>query len=148
MAEEVKKFTLFNSFDYERKNIKEILVRRLCVDTGYNRNTSETIIEHTKNLFGGVFKKIAQAEMVSHEIIKSYDVYISPGLIGQVKTFDDLINLIKGKYNKVSLNRKEYDEVLKLGATPRIKKISKREIENRNLYGWYNSDYYEPGGNY
>jgi hypothetical protein len=148
MAEEVKKFTLFNSFDYERKNIKEILVRRLCVDTGYNRNTSETIIEYTKNLFGGVFKRIAQAEMVSNAISRSYGVYISPGLIGQVKTLDDLIKLIKGEYSEVYLNRKEYDEVLKFGPTPRIKKISKREIENRNWYGWYNSDYYEPGGNY
>ena len=148
MAEEVKKFTLINPFEYERERIKEILVRRLCVDAGYYRKAAEHIIEHTNNLFGGVFKRAAQAEMVSNAISRSYGVYISPGLIGQVKTLDDLIKLIKDEYSEVFLNRKEYNEVLKYGPTPRIKKISKREIENRNWYGWYNSDYYEPGGNY
>ncbi len=136
MAEEVKKFTLFNSFDYERKNIKEILVRRLCVDTGYSRKTSETIVENTKNLFGGVFKRIAQAVMVSNAISRSYGVYISPGSIGQVKTLDDLIRLIKGEYREVSLNKEEYDEVLKLGATPRAKRFSKRELAYRNWNDW------------
>ncbi len=136
MAEEVKKFTLFSSFDYERKNMKEILVRRLCVDAGYSRKTSETIVENTKNLFGGVFKRIAQTEMIINAISKSYGVYISPGSIGQVKTLDDLIRLIKGEYREVSLNKEEYDEVLKLGATPRAKRFSKRELAYRNWNDW------------
>ena len=152
MAEEVKKFTLINPFEYEREHIKEILVRRLCVDAGYYRKTAEHIIEHTNNLFGGVFKRAAQAEIVSSTILFSYNVYISPAEIGRIKTLKDLViavgNEAKKKGVSLELNEDAYNKSINLGATPRIKKISKREIENRNWYGLYNSDYYEPGGNY
>lgn len=148
----MKKFKLINSFEYEREHIKEILVRRLCVDAGYYRKASEHIIEHTNNLFGGVFKRAAQAEIVSSTILFSYNVYISPADIGRIKTFKDLViavgNEAKKKGVSLELNEDAYNKSINLGSTPRIKKYSKNWIAEENLARGRLSRYYLHNGNY
>ena len=152
MAEKVKKFKLINPFEYEKGHIKEILVRRLCVDAGYYRKTSEHIIEHTNNLFGGVFKRAAQAEIVSNTILFSYNVYISPAEISRIKTLKNLVlavgNEAKKKGISLELNEDAYNKSINLGRSPRIKKYSKNWIAEENLSRERLSRYYENRGIY
>ena len=136
-----KKFELINPFAYKTDIIKEILVRQLCMETGYKRDASIYRIEHSGNLFREHFKKTESIREICDAI---YNILLVKPMVYELakcKSINDIASLLAHLDEEKKKNEKE---ALRL-----VQKMIANTYYNNTYYSRQSPSYWIcPGYNY